>query len=107
MSPIGGAWTEIATVQGGDHFTVLLAVEIDIATAPALHNRLHTLIATHPARHVVIDLADVEFCDAAGVRSLVALGRLVTDRGGTFRLRAARAHIAWLVEFLGHGELLA
>ena len=93
-------------MQTGDQLTILLAAEIDIASAPALYTRLHTLIAAHPTRQVVVNLADVEFCDAAGVRSLAGLARLVTERGGVFRVRAARPHIAWLIDFLGYPDLL-
>ena len=57
--------------------TVLLAGDIDEQTYPGLLEVLATVARTGE-RRVRLDLADVEYCDLAGLRAIVALA----DRGG-------------------------
>ena len=52
---------------------VTVAGEIDIATVPALHERLRLLAA--PGRAVVVDLDQVTFIDAAGLGALAGAAR--------------------------------
>ena len=52
---------------------VTVAGEIDIATVPALHERLTLLAAT--GRAVVVDLDQVTFIDAAGLGALAGAAR--------------------------------
>ena len=53
--------------------------EVDLATAPILRAELERL--TDPARHVIVDLSDVVYCDMGGVRLLEDHDRLCRDRG--------------------------
>ncbi|GIF22709.1 anti-anti-sigma factor [Actinoplanes tereljensis] len=94
-------------VVTGDLLTIRLTGEIDLATATPLGDRLQNMVATSPARHVVVDLAGVDFCDAAGVRTLVSLATTATGHGGSFRLHGARPHIVWLLTTLQAAHLLA
>ncbi|MER6434686.1 STAS domain-containing protein [Streptomyces sp900105245] len=57
--------------------TVLLhlAGELDLATAPLVENAVAACLAGRP-RHILLDLADLTFCDGTGLRAL----RRVTDR---------------------------
>jgi anti-sigma B factor antagonist len=59
--------------------------ELDFATAPALERRLGTLVGSG-VHHLVVDLADLSFCDLAGVRVLLRLDRQLRDRGGFLTL---------------------
>jgi anti-sigma B factor antagonist len=57
---------------------VTVAGEIDIATVPALHERLNLLAAL--GRAVVVDLDQVTFIDAAGLGALAGAARQAAAR---------------------------
>lgn len=55
--------------------------ELDVATAPVLDRALVDCAREHPSR-LIVDLADVPFMDASGLRVLVsARGRQHEDHG--------------------------
>jgi len=64
---------------------IRLRGELDVATAPPLQRRLDTLIQ-RGVRHLVVDLADLSFCDLAGVRVLLSADRELGTRGGRLTL---------------------
>jgi len=64
---------------------VRLRGELDVATAPGLQRRLDSLI-DRGVHHLVVDLADVSFCDLAGVRVLLGADRQLRTRGGHLTL---------------------
>ena len=75
--------TATATEGGAD---VVVAGEIDLATAPQLRSELHAII-DGGATVVAVDMADVGFIDSAGLGVLIgAVGRL-RERGGRLELR--------------------
>jgi anti-anti-sigma factor len=91
----------------GDTLTLRLTGDIDAFTAPALLEQAHLIIKTGSGSHVVADLAEVTFCDAAAIRALDGLAVAAADRGGSLRLRDAQPHIRWLCLQVGAGDLLA
>jgi anti-anti-sigma factor len=99
--------TPVAAVTAGSGgLTIRLAGELDGVTAPSLRDQIQTVIAAGPARDIVVDLTDVDFCDAATVRVFVLLASTVTTNGAALHLHNARPHIAWLLNHLGAGHLL-
>ena len=58
---------------------------IDALNAPALRQRLHTLL-DEGATNVVIDLSAVPFMDSAGMAVLVSLLRRSRQNGGSVKL---------------------
>jgi anti-sigma B factor antagonist len=76
----------------GHDVTVILAGELDCASAPVLSARLAELLAKRPQR-LVLDLAQVEFMDCAGVspiakaRQALPADRPVILRSPTRRVR--------------------
>jgi anti-sigma B factor antagonist len=64
---------------------VRLRGELDIATAPRLERRLGTLIRRR-VHHLVLDVADLSFCDLAGVRVLLGVDRRLRAAGGRLTL---------------------
>lgn len=60
----------VDTVPEGDRTHVRPVGEIDIATAPTLEAAIRRVAATG-SRHIVVDLREVTFMDAAGARVLV------------------------------------
>jgi anti-sigma B factor antagonist len=65
---------------------VVLDGELDIATAPDLGQRLEPLAGA--GRHLLLDLTDLRFCDAAGLRLFLRLHKQATAAGGSLHLAA-------------------
>ncbi|MGH2397809.1 MAG: STAS domain-containing protein [bacterium] len=53
--------------------------ELDMSTAPILRAELARL--ADPARHVIVDLSDVVYCDMSGIRLLEDHDNLCGERG--------------------------
>jgi anti-anti-sigma factor len=64
-----------------------LAGELDFASAPALRERLLSLLRPGSSR-LLIDLSKVSLCDASGLAVLVGIGRRARLLGGFLRLTA-------------------
>ena len=81
-----------------DGWTVLaVSGEIDIATAPSLREKLHSLLANQKLR-LVIDLDDVGFLDSTALGVLVgALKRARTD-DGEVRIACAQPRVLKVFE---------
>ncbi len=60
------------TTRMGDDATAYLHLtgELDLATADVLDEHVHRAVAGDP-RHLVVDLADVTFCDSSGIEALL------------------------------------
>ena len=95
----------VTDVIQGEQLMIRIAGDLDWATMPAVHHHLNALITARVAAHIVVNLADVDFCDTAAIRALMALAEAATGRGATFQVRGARVHIAWLCSQLGGGYL--
>lgn len=79
---------------------VVVRGELDLATAPALESALIDVIE-RGARSLVLDVADLTFMDACGLRVLIAASNRVHSDGGTLSLRAVPKRVRWLLEFAG------
>ncbi|MBT2207848.1 STAS domain-containing protein [Actinomadura sp. NEAU-AAG7] len=79
---------------------VALRGELDMATAPALREALRIALRD-PGALVVIDLADVTFCDASGLALLVGTRRRTEREGAAVVLAAPRPQLARLLEISG------
>lgn len=71
--------------EHGDWSVVRVAGEIDIATAPALRERLMALTARRSPR-VVVDMGDVDFIDSTGLGVLIGVLKRVRSYGGELHL---------------------
>jgi anti-sigma B factor antagonist len=106
MHVSGPAETFSAKVIGleGDSLLVL-AGELDLATAPELAGVIDQLVAQGP-RDVALDLSGLSFIDSSGIAVLVDAQHRLTEQGRHLSIRAARRsalrvfEIAGLVEFL-------
>lgn len=64
-----------------------VAGELDMATAPQLQEALIKAMTVHDQPpSLILDLTDVGFCDASGLRVLVAAQRSIQRRHGRLRL---------------------
>jgi anti-anti-sigma factor len=84
----------IEVQRNADEVTLRLAGEIDMLTAGKLSSIVNEVLTDSPSR-IVLDLADVTFCDSQGLGTLVVLSRkashaqrlLVLTNVGDFLLR--------------------
>ena len=70
----------------GDVPGLSLAGEVDMATAPRLHDALVQLAAEHPGATAVIDLDGVAFLDSLGLGVLLGGLRRMRTTGGDLSL---------------------
>lgn len=73
--------------------------ELDILTANDLEKALNA--ATEGRTTLEVDLADLYFCDAAGLRVIAHAARRMTDRGGGLSLRSPSAMMTKLLDITG------
>jgi anti-sigma B factor antagonist len=80
--------------------------DIDMATTDELERAAADQMSAGESS-LTIDLSDVDFCDSAGINSLVKIKKRCSAAGGQFGITGARPHIfhvfavSGLVEFLG------
>ncbi|HEY2813852.1 MAG TPA: STAS domain-containing protein [Acidimicrobiales bacterium] len=73
-------------VRDHDDWTVLaVSGEIDIATAPSLREKLHTLLAEGRS-NLIIDLDEVTFLDSTALGVLVGVLKRARTEGGELRI---------------------
>ena len=89
------AWT-VVTVHG----------EIDVATSPALRERLIDLV-NDGATRLVLDLEAVDFLDSTGLGTIVSLLKRVRTHGGDLRLVCTEARIRRLFQITGLDKAVA
>jgi anti-sigma B factor antagonist len=90
--------------DGGGATTVVVAGELDLATADSFTDAIRTGLDQGP---VVIDLAGLTFMDSAGVRALNAVLRAAADRNGELRVRREmQANVVQVLELTGMMGLL-
>lgn len=76
---------------------VKLAGKLDTETSPAAEEQFKALAARAP-RHVVFDLAGLEFMTSAGLRALFLARKALTEKGATCYLLNPQPQIARVIE---------
>lgn len=79
----------------GPELVVVVAGEADLATAGQLRAELVAALGNRP-RTMVVDVADLAFCDLQGLDALNDAARVAQDAGVTVALRGMSAQLAWL-----------
>ena len=95
---MGDALT-IAVRSERDHAIATVAGEIDISTVVQLRERLSELAASH--RHLVIDLNQVTFIDAAGLSALIAAANRAAAHGTSLHVVCAHPKVLELFRLTG------
>ena len=96
----------VVTAPVGDTIVVRLAGDLDIASMPAVRERLLGLLRPGASR-LVIDMSAVRYADASGLAVLVNTQRRAILLGGTLRLAALRPEVARVLTITGLSQHLA
>jgi anti-sigma B factor antagonist len=91
---------DLARMEYGGHPVVFVYGEIDVMTAPRLHETLAEVIAESPSS-LLVDLANVTFIDSTGLGALVVAHRHLEERGGRLRLVSVPPAVAQVLEVTG------
>jgi anti-sigma B factor antagonist len=78
--------------------------ELDVGTAPGLAAELIPL--ADAGRHLVLDLAGLEFCDCAGLSLFLRLDKHAAAAGGSLYLAALSAQVSRLITMAGLSDVL-
>lgn len=84
---------------------VHLGGELDIVTTPELNAVLDQLL-DDGRRHLLVDLAELTFCDSGGLSAFVRGDDRAGARGGWLRLTGATGRVDRLLRISGLVELL-
>jgi len=90
----------------GDVVAIALGGDLDIASVPAVRERLLSLLRPGTSR-LVIDMSAVRYADASGLEVLVSTRRRAVLLGGTLRLAALRPEVARVLTVTGLSRRLA
>jgi anti-anti-sigma factor len=85
----------------GESMTIAVAGELDIATAPRFTARLSELLRRGCPRELVIDLSEVSFIDASGLRALTDLRTQVEQQGAVLVLEQVPAQARRVIQLIG------
>jgi len=94
---------ELVLMEVGDHPVLFVYGEVDVLTAPLLHEALSTMMADGETS-VFVDLANVTFIDSTGLTALVVAHRHLDEAGGELRLVSVPPTIANLFALVGLDE---
>jgi anti-anti-sigma factor len=75
--------------------------EIDMETVDALRDALMATITAGEAAAVVVDFAEVSFCDSSGVHALDAAYGAATERGIAFEVINLQPPVRRVLELVG------
>lgn len=93
-----------APLEGGG--TVLtVSGELDVATAPALRERLHALADARPCR-LVLDLQAVSFMDSTALAVFIGAKTRIGDDGRMALVIARDSYARLIVDVVGLAEVL-
>lgn len=94
--------------QGRDGATVVsVSGEVDVATAPALRDRLASVADGADGRPVVVDLSGVTFIDSTGLGVLIGARKRCEDDGCALRIVILEPRILKVFDITGLTELFS
>ena len=78
------------SVDAGSQTTIMLKGDLDLSTIDTLTSAIDVAERSH-AQRIVLDLSDVEFIDASGLRALVFASERSRVDGNRLRIRKGQA----------------
>ena len=89
------------SVRGQNGYTIAaIGGDLDIASVPALRERLREVLGPD-ANRMVVDLSEVRFCDASGLAVLIGVRRRAWLLGGVLRLAAPAPPVVAVLRLTG------
>ena len=85
----------------GESVTVAVTGELDIATVPRFTARMGELVRRGHFRELVIDLSELTFIDAGGLRALADMRRRVEQQDATLVLEGVPPQMRRLIAIIG------
>ena len=98
MSPAASRPLEVRVLSAGQESVVVLAGELDIATATLVAHEIAPLVAE--ATELVIDVSALSFADATGLSALYGPARELRARGGRLVLRHPTRMVRKVIDLL-------
>jgi anti-anti-sigma factor len=86
--------------------TIRLSGELDCASQAATRCALNDSLAGHVPPKLIIDLAQLEFCDCAGARVLNDLRRAAEERAIKCVFKNPQPQVRWVLQAVGIASLL-
>ena len=90
----------VTTSVVGTASVAAVSGEIDVYTAPTLGEKLTELVDSGPTR-IVVDMAQVGFCDSTGLGALVAAQNYARERNVALSLAAAQERVIKVLRITG------
>ncbi|CAL9338711.1 hypothetical protein SUDANB108_00221 [Streptomyces sp. enrichment culture] len=110
--PLSGVMTLVPdaldmTVQHIDDRTAIVVVagDVDLHTAVSLRAYVVALL-NRDVRHLVLDLAGVEYVDSSGLSTLVVLLHAAREHGGSLRVAEVPERLMRMLTMTGISEVL-
>ncbi|MEU7785282.1 STAS domain-containing protein [Amycolatopsis sp. NPDC049159] len=98
----GDGWS-LECSEDGDLSVYTLRGEFDFAVSA----KLAALVPADPgAARIVVDMADVQYCDSSCLQVLLRLGRELLRAGGRFAVVTTAPVVVRPIELLGLGDLM-
>ncbi|GAA1287484.1 hypothetical protein Psi02_70830 [Planotetraspora silvatica] len=99
-------WSEINTFSAdtglhGDVVVVRIAGELDMLSAPSLRSSLAEAVTIKALPRIVVDAADMTFCDSTGLAVLLRARHLALAAGGSLALSGVKGRFARLLAIAG------
>jgi anti-anti-sigma factor len=97
-----------ATVTDYRHDVAVLRLsgELDADTTAVLHSVLADLLK-RPVSRIVVDLADLKFCDSVGLSAFITCKQVLIARGGWLRFAGVNPFLVRLMETVGLSRYFA
>ena len=77
-----------------------IAGDLDLASVPAL-NEAGTTVLEAGARHVIVDIAAVSFCDSSGLSAFVRIANALAPKGGRLAVAGPQPIVRRVLEISG------
>ena len=90
---------QVSTSEAGGRSVVLVAGELDMATADLLWAELEPVL--QPGRAVVLDCHGLEFMDSTGMRVLLRASRRAAELGGEFSMASVPPVVERVLDLAG------
>ncbi|MFE2142295.1 STAS domain-containing protein [Streptomyces sp. NPDC059456] len=99
-----GMW--VGVDGDGERIVVHVGGEMDIDRAPMLYDALHAVITqTDGPNEIVLDLAELSFCDSSGLNALIQARHTADEHGKRITLRAPQPQFLRLLQITGADSL--